>query len=202
MTGVNDRRRWAPFSLERIRGERGSSLIEILVGISLMVGVMGSLMGPMLGASHSQIRDANYAAAQDSARAGLDRMVAEIRQATAILASGPNFVEMNVSLGGTSLVVQYECDLGQAGTAYRECLRVQAPAGSSLPAMSTGRTMITNLIGGTTENPVFSWGPDPVAPYYMTATIAVPASGGNALGLTHSIVFSDGALMRNLNVGN
>jgi hypothetical protein len=30
----------------------------------------------------------------------------------------------------------------------------------------------------------------------------VPASGGNHLGLAHTIVFSDGALMRNLNVGN
>jgi hypothetical protein len=36
----------------------------------------------------------------------------------------------------------------------------------------------------------------------MTATLSVPASGGAAGGLTTSVVFSDGALMRNLNVDN
>jgi hypothetical protein len=36
----------------------------------------------------------------------------------------------------------------------------------------------------------------------MTATISVPASGGAAGGLTTTVVFSDGALMRNLIVGN
>ena len=55
---------------------------------------------------------------------------------------------------------------------------------------------------GTPVSGVFSFGPDPVAPYYMTATIQVPASGGMNGGLTHSIMFSDGALMRNMNVGN
>jgi hypothetical protein len=61
---------------------------------------------------------------------------------------------------------------------------------------------IANLVNGTVPDPVFSFAPDPISPYYMTATIKVPASGGAANGLTHSIVLSDGALMRNQNVGN
>jgi hypothetical protein len=36
----------------------------------------------------------------------------------------------------------------------------------------------------------------------MTATFEVPASNGQHYGLGHQIVFSDGTLMRNLNVGN
>ena len=193
-------RRGVAFSAAR--GESGNSLVELLIAVALMVTVLGALMGPMVVSARSQIRDANYASAQDSARGGLDSMVAQIRQATAILASGPNFVEINVSLNGTAYLVDYECDLPQAGTEYRECLRVAVPAGSTLPSMSTGSPVVTNLINGTPDSPVFSWGPDPNAPYYMTATVAVPASGGNKLGLTHSIVFSDGALMRNLNIGN
>jgi hypothetical protein len=129
-------------------------------------------------------------------------MVAQIRQATAILASGSNFVEMNVSLQGTALLVQYQCDVAQPGTAYRECVRVQAPAGGNLPPLSSGVPVVTNLQNGTSTNPVFSWGPDANSPYYMTATIQIPASAAKNIGLTHSIVFSDGALMRNLNVGN
>jgi hypothetical protein len=202
-SGPTDQRGCATLSvLERVRGERGSSLIEVMIGVSLMVLVMGALMGPMIVSAHSQARDANYAQSQDQARAGLDSMVAEIRQATAIIASGPNFVQMDVSLRGTAYVVDYECDIGQAGTQYRECVRVQAPLGSSLPSLSTGKPVVTNLVNGTPTSAVFSWGPDPVAPYYMTATIAVPASGGASLGLKHSLVFSDGGLMRNLNVGN
>jgi hypothetical protein len=49
---------------------------------------------------------------------------------------------------------------------------------------------------------VFSFEPDSVAPYYMTATVQVPASAGTTGGLSHTITFSDGALMRNENVGN
>ncbi len=81
-------------------------------------------------------------------------------------------------------------------------MRAQSAAGSALPALSSAGVAITDLTNGTVSSPVFSFGPDPVAPYYMTATISVPASDGAAGGLAHSIVFSDGALMRNQNVGN
>jgi Tfp pilus assembly protein PilW len=187
---------------EGVFDERGNSLIELLIAMSLLVLILGALMGPSIVSSRTQMRDDNYARAQDQARAGLDSMVAQIRQATAIVADGPNFVEMDVSLGGTSYLVDYECDVAQAGTSYRECVRVQAAAGSTLPAISAGSAVVTHLVNGTAASPVFSWGPDSIAPYYMTATVAVPASGGNHLGLAHTIVFSDGALMRNLNVGN
>ncbi|HEV3127671.1 MAG TPA: prepilin-type N-terminal cleavage/methylation domain-containing protein [Solirubrobacteraceae bacterium] len=187
---------------ERLADQSGYTLIELVVAMALLTVIVVALLNPLLAAQRNQIRDANYAAAQQQSRAGLDSMVAQIRQATLILASGSNFVEMNVSLEGTSLLVQYECDIAQPGTTYRECLRVQAPIGGTLPSLSTGKVVVVNLQNGTSTNPVFSWGPDPNAPYYMTATIQVPSSGGNKIGLAHSLVFSDGALMRNLNVGN
>ena len=67
---------------------------------------------------------------------------------------------------------------------------------------TSGTIAITHLENGSSSDPVFSFGPDPVAPYYMTATIKVPASDGANGGLTHAIVLSDGALMRNENIGN
>ena len=183
-------------------GQAGFTLVEILVAIILFSIVIGALMAPIVLSIKDQTRDANYAWAQQSARTELDSMVSQIRQAWSILSSGPNAVEMNVNLNGVALVVYYECDVPQPGTPYRECVRLQAPAGSPLPPLSTASIAITHLTNGTTTDPVFSFGPDPVAPYYMTATIKVPASGGAYGGLTHTIVLSNGALMRNLNVGN
>jgi prepilin-type N-terminal cleavage/methylation domain-containing protein len=187
---------------ERCRDQHGFTLIEVLVVLSLLSAVAGLLMAPLVLGQREQTRDANYAFAQQDARNGLDSMVSQIRQATSIISSGPNFVEMTVTLGGVAEHVLYQCDIPQPGTAYRECLRAQSAFGSALPALSSATVAIPGLTNGTVSSPVFSFGPDPIAPYYMTATISIPASGGAAGGLTHSIVLSDGALMRNENVGN
>jgi|GEM_PF-5489632 len=187
-----------------LRHERGATLPELVVGLGMLIVVVGTLMVPVTMTQADQTRDANYDYAQQQARAGLDSMVADLRQATSIISSGPVSVEMNVSLQGQALLVYYECDIVQPGSAgrYHECIRVQAPAGGQLPPLSAGTVVIQNLLNGTTSSPVFTWGPDPVAPYYMTASVTVPASDGANGGLSHSIVLSDGALMRNLNVGN
>jgi type II secretory pathway pseudopilin PulG len=177
--------------------------MEVLVATLLLSVVAGALMAPLVLSQRVQLRDSNYAYAQQEARTGLDSMVSQVRQAWAILSTDLNAVEMNVNLNGTAEHVYYECDIPQPGSSqYRECVRVQAPVGNALPSLSTGTVVIRNLTNGTATDPVFSFGPDPVAPYYMTATIKVPASDGAAGGLNHSIAFSDGALMRNQNVGN
>jgi Tfp pilus assembly protein PilW len=192
---------WAGF-VTRARTDGGFGVIELLVVLALLTLVLGALMGPMISTMRGQARDANYASAQQDARTGLDSMVSQIRQASAILSTTSNSVEFNVTLAGTAQHVLYECDVPQPGTSYRECVRLQAAAGVSLPALATGAVKIRNLTNGTGPDPVFSFGPDPVAPYYMTATIKVPSSGGTASSLQHPIVFTDGVLMRNLNVGN
>jgi type II secretory pathway pseudopilin PulG len=184
------------------RREAGFTLIEVLVVCLLTAVVIGAVMTPVVVSANNQKRDANYSYSQEAARAGLDSMVSQIRQATSILASTPNSIEMNVSLQGTAFQVLYECDIPQTGTSYRECVRVQSLQGATLPPLTAGRVVLRNLSNGTTASPVFTLYPNSISPYYMTATISVPASGGAAGGLTTTVVFSDGALMRNLNVGN
>jgi type II secretory pathway pseudopilin PulG len=185
------------------RGEAGFTMLEVLIVCLLLALVIGAVMTPLVLSQRIENRAADYSFGQQEARTGLDAMVSQVRQAWAILATTPNAVEMNVNLNGISEHVYYECDIAQPGsTTYHECVRVQAAAGSPLPSLSTGTVVLRNLLNGTTTDPVFSFGPDAVAPYYMTATIKVPASDGKAGSLTHQIVFSDGALMRNENVGN
>jgi Tfp pilus assembly protein PilW len=175
-------------------------LVEALLVCLMMAVVLGAVFRPLITSERAQIRNANYSYAQEQARAGLDSMVSQIRQATAILSDTPNSLDMNVSLRGVLLQVYYECDIPQPGsTTYWECVRLQTSQGSTLPALSSASVVIRNLPKNGT---VFTFYPNSVAPYYMTATINVPASGGLANGLSSHIVFSDGALMRNLNVDN
>jgi prepilin-type N-terminal cleavage/methylation domain-containing protein len=192
---------------DRLRGERGYTLTEMLIAMLILTVVVGGIMSALVFTQKTENRDANYTFAQNDARSQLDLMVSQIRQAWNIISSGPNFVDMDVNLNGTSYQVYYECDIAQPGTSYKECIRVQTTVGATISSLTGAPVAITNLTNGTVGNPVFSWGPSPIAPYYMTATINVPANdglsgGSGGTGISHSIVFSDGALMRNLNVQN
>jgi prepilin-type N-terminal cleavage/methylation domain-containing protein len=192
-------------SNSRFAGEAGFTLIELVVTTALITLVLGALLSPFILSIRSQKNDANYAYAQQEARTALESMVSQVRQAHAIITpdSQTNSIEMNVTLGGSQYHVFYECDVAQPGTSFRQCVRLQAAEGAALPALSTGTVVARNLLNGTASDPVFSLGPDgAIAPYYMTATLKVPASGGTTSSLNHPIVFSDGALMRNMNVGN
>lgn len=184
------------------QGESGFTLLEVLVVCLLLALAVGAVTTTLAASANTQLRDASYSYAQEQARAGLDSMVSQIRQATAILASTPNSVDMNVNLNGTALQVYYECDIPQTGTTYRECVRVQSAQGTALPPLTTGSVVLRNLQNGTSTSPIFTFYPVSVSPDYMTATVDVPASAGLHGGLTSSIVLSDGALMRNLNVGD
>lgn len=179
--------------------EGGFTVVEIVVAIAILTIVMGGLMMPLMSSQRTEARSVNYAFAQQEARTGLDSMVSQVRQAYSILDTSGNSIDFDVYLNGVAYRVYYECDVPQPATQYHECVRLQAPAGASLPPLSSGSVAIKNLVN---TSPVFSFAPDPAAPYYMTATIQVPSSDGAAGGLSHSITFSDGALMRNENVGN
>jgi prepilin-type N-terminal cleavage/methylation domain-containing protein len=184
--------------------EAGFTLIEVIVVAALLSVVVAALTAPLAFSIRQTNTGIDYAYSQQQARTAIESMVAQVRQATAILTpdSNTNSIDMNVTLNGAALQVYYECDIAQPGTSYHECVRVQAPIGSSLPSLSTGTVVASNLTNGTSTDQVFSLGPSGPAPYYMTATLKVPASGGTNDPLTHQVVLSDGALMRNMNIGN
>ena len=194
-----------------MRSEDGYSLTEVLIVMALLVVVLGALMNPIVATQKIETKDANYADAQQQAQSGLESMVNQIRQATAIISSGGDDVQMNLTLGGNAELVEYNCSVAQTGTTYDECVRVQTTQGGTLPTLSSNcastsncQVVVRNLqnYSSSPNVPVFTWGPDANAPYYMTATIQVPSSDGSAVGLTHALVFSDGTLMRNLNIAN
>ncbi len=185
--------------------EVGFTLVEILVVVALLVTVLGLLMAPLTMSMRQESTNANYAFAQQRARTAIEAIVAQVRQANAMFTTSAtsNIIDMNVTLNGSTVQVYYECDVAQAGTSYHECIRVQAAVGATITTLTGGSVVATNLTNGTAADPVFSLAPSGFAPYYMTATLKVPASGGYATSqLAHTISFTDGALMRNLNIGN
>jgi type II secretory pathway pseudopilin PulG len=189
-----------------LAGNGGYTLIELLMAMAMTVVVLGGIVSMLVLSQRAETRAANYAYAQDDARAGLDAMVSEIRQSWNIVSAGPNYVDLDVNLQGQPYQVYYECDIPQPGSAYNECIRLQFAVGAAIPSLQGAPVAIQNLQNGTSTNAVFSWGPSAIAPYYMTATIDVPAAYDgttkDGLGLNHTIVISDGALMRNENVQN
>jgi Tfp pilus assembly protein PilW len=178
--------------------------MELVVSMGMALVVLGATVTALVYGMREQARSADYSYAQSDARTGLDAMVSQIRQATNIVADGPNFIDFDVNLGGIAYQVYYECDVPQTGTSYNKCVRLQTTVGATLPALSTGTTVIGDVTNGTVANPVFTFAPDSIAPYYMTASVDVPSNNGDGLASTggHTIVLSDGALMRNENVGN
>jgi prepilin-type N-terminal cleavage/methylation domain-containing protein len=182
--------------------QSGFTLVETLVVVVVLIIVCSALVAPLVSSQGVQARDAEYAYSQQNARTGLDGMVHQIRQAYAVLSTTPNSIEFNVSLSGSDYHVLYECDVAQPNTSYQQCVRLQAAAGAALPPLSAGVVVLTNVTNGTLADPVFTFTPNGVSPTYVTARIKVPASGGTNGGLTHSIVLSDGVLLRNQAVGS
>ncbi len=185
-----------------------------------MLGAIGTLL---VTSQRQQQKNANYDLAQATAQAQLDKMVGQIRDALDIVSWGPNSVDMDVNVGGTEYQVYYECDIS-AGNGWNKCVRLQTGVGATLPALSTATTVIPFLSNGTAAAPVFNWQSEAtapgttttttttttatagnLAPDYFTATVDVPASNGvtgSHLSINRTIVFSDGALIRNLDVEN
>jgi prepilin-type N-terminal cleavage/methylation domain-containing protein len=202
-------------SRRRKPAEAGFTLIELLVVTALLSVVVAALTAPLVFSINQQTNNVNYSFAQQEARTSLESMVTQIRQAdkmiTRLYCGGTcttNTIDMLVSLNGTLLRVDYECDITQPNTnsAYRECVRAQTAATSPTPpSMSTGVVVARNLLNGTNTDPVFTLGPNAASPNYMTATLKLPASGGSSAQkagettLHHQIVFTDGALMRSIN---
>jgi hypothetical protein len=190
----------------RLGCQRGTTLVELLIGSVMGVIVTGAVLSLLIVSQEQSAREVNWAHAQSATQEQLDQMVGQIRQAWNIIASGPNFVDMDVNLSGSPYQVYYECDIpSPTYSGYQECVRLQFAVGASVPSLSGAPVTIPEISNGTAASPVFTWGPSPIAPYYMTAVVDVPATGGESgshVTLNHTIVFSDGALMRNENVQN
>jgi prepilin-type N-terminal cleavage/methylation domain-containing protein len=183
--------------LALVRREDGFTLMELLTGmaISLVVGAAALTLVDI--AAPQADRELQRQVAISEGRAGLERMLREIRNANAVNATSPTLIDVDtVTASGPQRVV-YECNSAFQAVQYRQCVRYSGPVNG---AVSGGLVVVERLINGTTSQPVFTYAPDNIRPVVVKVQIVLPASGGPAPGYMHRVVFRDAAFLRNLDL--
>lgn len=177
--------------------EAGFTLVELLVVCATAFGVFAATIVLLESSTHVQSRDAEWALALQEDRAGLARMVRDIRQASKVEEAQSGAIVFLATIAGKSWKIEYECRVAQVGTEYDECVRLAAEEGKALP--STGPVVARDLTNGPE---VFSYSPSSAAPTVSTVKLALPASGtlkqAGSGGYQHKVVLEDAAFMRNL----
>lgn len=113
--------------LRLIRGQGGSTLIELLVAMPMAVALLGLVSQALVTGSQDQRRLERRTAALNQAHTGLERMTRELRQANWVYFTSSQVVdaEAMVRSSATSAAVQrhvrYDCSTGH-------CTRYEGPA--------------------------------------------------------------------------
>ncbi|HEX3693661.1 MAG TPA: prepilin-type N-terminal cleavage/methylation domain-containing protein [Solirubrobacteraceae bacterium] len=193
----------------RLRGEGGFTLVEMLVAATLSTIVVGATMSALEVAQRTQARDTEWGLVLQEGRAGLGRMIREIRQAYSIRSATENSLDFYATFGGVDYEIYYACNVAQTGTEFNRCVRLQAEVGKSLPALSTGQTIVRYVVNGTSadpSDPIFKeYSPNAIVPDLVTVKLVLPASGtlklAGAKTLTHQVVLTNNAYIRDMNLG-
>lgn len=185
--------------MRRLRDESGVTLIELLMTMVILTVVLGMGFSLFSTGEAQAPREQSRTSAIKNAQVQLDRMTRELRQAIRMNGSSYNYVDFDVSIGGTTRRVMYDCRVAAADARYRTCTRYEGPQGG---ALGSGVVVINRLLNGqdTAAGQVFN-ADDQLNPRYVEVRIEVPASEGSARGYGHKVVLDDGVYMRNLNLG-
>ena len=183
--------------LVAISAHDGFTLVETLVTMVASLVVLGAAVTLLSSGQGIQARDSEWALTMQLDRAGLARMVRDIRQATKVSEAGAGSIKFAATISGQKLEVKYECTTAQTGTTYTECVRLSAEEGKALPA--SGLAVATDLLNGSS---VFTYSPSAAAPRAVTIKIEMPAQGSlkqaSSSGYKHRVVLEDAAFIRNL----
>jgi len=106
--------------------EDGFTLIELLVASALAIVVFGAVLAMLESSQQVQARDTEWALTLQEDRAGLARMVRDIRQTTKVEEAKPGAILFLATIGGQSWKIKYECNVSQSGTEYTQCVRLAA----------------------------------------------------------------------------
>jgi len=189
-------------AVRRLREDDGFTLLELLIAAVAAVTVLSATFSLLESSDRVQARASEWALALQEDRAGLARMVRDIRQATEIIEPATGAASSSIAflatVGATKWTIKYDCSVVQTGTAYTECVRFAAEQGKSLPAK--GARIAVDVTDGSA---VFTYAPSARAEARLvTAKVELPAKGtlkqAGSIGYTHKVVLEDAAFMRNL----
>jgi Tfp pilus assembly protein PilW len=181
-------------------GESGFTLVELLVGATMGVIVMGAVGTLLISAMKAQPKISKRSQNISTARWVLDRFTHEIRngiavspgKASASEVSFRTYVRSSTCAGGgtpASGTPAIECQVTYKCTTTT-CSRIQAA-----PGTYTGTA--TPVITGLGSSSVFSYSPSSTAPTYIGITLHFPNPDGGG-----DLTVSDGASLRNATLIN
>lgn len=186
----------------RLQEERGVGLIELVTVMALFMFVMAAALSVMESGERVGPKDTERANAMQEQRAGLLRMVRELRQAYQVLGTTERSMEVLVRVYRNdthqNLHVAYSCNDEAPG----KCIRKETAIGQPLP--QDGEVVIDRVLNwATPDPPVFDFPDDPsngIRPEYVTVNVQVPAKGGRENGYGNRLTLEDGFFARNLRI--
>lgn len=132
-----------PTLRHRLRSERGSALIEVLVAIPTALAVGGAIAAVSGVFGHSQAVTQGRSEAIAEQQVATDRLTREIRQARAAVNPGGDRAALQITtLSNTA--VRYVCAPDPTG-GTRTCRR-QVPNGGTWPAATGGTTLVRGVV--------------------------------------------------------
>jgi prepilin-type N-terminal cleavage/methylation domain-containing protein len=178
--------------------EGGFTMVELLMVMLLLGVVLGATLGILTNARGFVGGDIQASHTVEDAQTGLNRMVRELRQATAItiynnnsVATSGNQIVADVTLASGTVRVIYQCDL-TSGT-LKVCLRRQT-ATNVAPTFVTstaGQRVVIEHVQNTTQ---FS---SPSSKYYQLIIQVKSIGQMKSTAAGHSITLTDGFYARN-----
>lgn len=177
--------------------EDGFTLVETIITMVAALVVLGATVTLLNSGQGIQARDSEWALTMQLDRAGLARMVRDIRQATKVNEAGTGSIKFAATIGGQKLEVKYECTTAQTGTTFTECVRFSAEEGKGLPAKGT--IVAKDLLNGSSA---FTYSPNSASPRAVIVALELPAQGTlkqvSSSGYKHTVLLEDAAFMRNI----
>jgi type II secretory pathway pseudopilin PulG len=179
--GVLSMRGLARGATERLAGDDGFTLTELLVATMIGIVVMGTGVMMFTAAIGSQPKQSARLAKVQDARTTSERLVRELRQGSAAPTATSSQLAIETYCGGgaSPCRVTYTCTVGT-------CTRVEAQPGGTSPGPAS------TVVSGLSNTNVFTYSPSSSAPRWVGITLQFPAEGGD-----DAITVEDGAALRN-----
>ena len=106
---MNPHRRTRSPSRRTNAAERGFTLVELLITVTLLLGVLGVTMDALLSITRSEAFQSDRNASLDSMRITLNRLTKELRQATDVSTSSTaSYLDFNTYVNGTPTHLTYD----------------------------------------------------------------------------------------------
>lgn len=170
--------------------ERGFTLVELLISVTMAVILLGGAVMVMGVAARSEPRVATRSADIERARALIERIGRELRQGQQVS------VATSSQITATTLVKSASC--GGAPAAVAILCQVTYACGSGICTRTernpngSGSGSAVREVEGLASNAVFTYTPSPSVPEYIGIQLVFPAASGE-----DSITLQDGVAIRN-----